>query len=360
VWQKTTSPASDDLEVSILGPGFGEAVVIHFGNGQWATVDACVDSDGKCAPLEYLRFIGVDADQIRFVVATHWHDDHIRGLPSLLRWAQSATFWCPSVFAAPDFLDFASAYAEEDISSLGAPCSDLAEIFQILDDRSALPKFAHQDTVIFSDPTTAIQIFALSPVQSRVHQFLKRIASLVPRLKQPRIRVTDLNPNLVSLVVRFVIGPDAAILGADLQERPHTGWTELLDSSQCLTGSKASIFKIPHHGSHNAYLDRQWTELLTEEPHVVLTPYNRGSQKLPTAADVDRIVGLSPDAYSSARLNSVAPKRFDRAVEKSLEEGNIRLRSSEIKMGHVQFRKKINDTSATWAAALFGNAIRLR
>jgi hypothetical protein len=263
VWQKTTLPAKDDLEVSVLGPGFGEAIVIHFGDGQWATIDSCVDSDGKCAPLEYFKSIGVSADQVKFVIATHWHDDHIRGMPSLLRWARLAAFWCPSVFASPDFLDFAAAYAEEDISALGAPCSDLAEIFDILQDRNALPKFAQQDTVIFSDSTTAVQIFALSPLQSRTHQFLTLIASLVPSLKQPRIRVADLHPNLVSLVVRLVIGPDAAIFGADLQERPHNGWTELLNTSQCISGSKASLFKIPHHGSQNAHLDRQWTQMLS-------------------------------------------------------------------------------------------------
>lgn len=359
MWQKATPPADNDLEVSVLGPGYGEAVVVHFGEGRWATIDSCVEVDGSCASISYLQSIGVDPKQVKFVVATHWHADHVRGLADLLRWADAADFWCPTVFTDDNFLDFAAAYAEEDLSVLGTSTSDLAQVFDLLDEREKGPKVAHQDTIIFSDSTAAIHIYALSPVQSRTHQFLLRIASHLPKLKDARLRVPDLHPNLVSMVLRFVVGPDAAILGADLQEKPHNGWTELLDSSQCLSGPIASLFKIPHHGSLNAYLNRQFSEMLTSEPHVVLTPYNRGSQKLPTDSDIARIIGHSSNAYSSARVGSVAPKKFDRAIEKSLEEGNIRLRSSEIKMGHVQFRKKINDTSATWVTALFGNAIRL-
>jgi beta-lactamase superfamily II metal-dependent hydrolase len=358
VWERTSAPAGDQIEISVIGPGFGEAIAIHFGSGRWATVDSCVDQDGKCAPLEYLSSIGVKPDQVKFAIATHWHQDHIRGLPQLLEWASETQFWCPMAFAHEDFLKFASAYSEADISLLGAPTSELAQVFELLERRRSRPRFAQQDTVIYSDAASNVRIFALSPMQSRIQQFLRYVASLVPTFRQPRVRVGDLHPNLVSLAVRVVIGGDAVILGADLQERPHKGWTELLDTSQCLEGPKATLFKIPHHGSHNAYLDRQWSELLVQQPAAVLTPYNRGSKKLPTEQDVQRILRHSPDTFSTARFTSVAPKRLDRAVERSLEEGNIKLRSSEIRMGHVQFRKKLG--AASWEAVLLGNAVRLR
>ena len=217
MWEKTSLPPGDQFEVSVIGPGFGEAIVIHFGNGRWATVDSCIDTDGKCAPLEYLKSIGVKPEQIEFVVATHWHQDHIRGLPLLLEWASQAQFWCPSVFAHDDFLKFASAYSEADISMLGAPCSDLAQVFDLLEKRGSQARFAHQDTVIYSNTTVTIQIFGLSPVQSRIQQFLRRIAALIPEFKQPQLRVGDLHPNLVSLAVRLVVDKDAVILGAGLR-----------------------------------------------------------------------------------------------------------------------------------------------
>ncbi len=259
--------------------------------------------------------------------------------------------------AADDFLDFASANAEDDISPLGAASSELGKIFDVLLDRKITPNLAHQDTVILSQH--ALQIFALSPLQARVIQFLKVIAGLIPTLKQPRRRVADLHPNLVSLVLRFVVGSNCIVLGADLQETPFNGWTDLLNNSQCIEGPRASLFKVPHHGSHNAHLDRQWTDLLIANPHVALTPYNRGSRKLPHATDVARILKLSNNSFSTARATSTAPNRFDTAVVRSLKEGNIVMHSSDTKLGHVQFRKLINDPTKPWRTTLFGNAVRL-
>ncbi|MDR3469809.1 MAG: MBL fold metallo-hydrolase [Xanthobacteraceae bacterium] len=360
MWEKTSPPLNDQIEVSVIGPGFGEAIVVHFGSGRWVTFDSCVDQDGNCASLSYLRAIGVQPEQVQFTIATHWHQDHIRGLPQLVAWASKAQFWCPTAFGHEDFLRFASAYSEADISMLGAPTSELAQVFEILGERGSKPRFAHQDTIIYADDTATLQIFALSPVQSRIQQFLKHVASLIPELRQSRIRVGALHPNLVSLAVRLVFESDAVILGADLQEHPHAGWTEILDACQCLRGPKATLFKIPHHGSENAHLDRQWSELLVAQPASVLTPYNRGSRKLPTDEDIRRIMQYSTQAYSTARMTSVAPRRLDRSVERSLQEGNIKLRSSEIKMGHVQFRKKLSSPGSIWHTTLFGNAIQLR
>ena len=36
-------PASDVFEVSIFGPGKGESIVVHIGNGRWIVVDSCRD-----------------------------------------------------------------------------------------------------------------------------------------------------------------------------------------------------------------------------------------------------------------------------------------------------------------------------
>ena len=48
-------PAADELEVTVLGPGYGEAIVIHYGKGQWVIVDSCKFEKGETAPLVYLR-----------------------------------------------------------------------------------------------------------------------------------------------------------------------------------------------------------------------------------------------------------------------------------------------------------------
>jgi glyoxylase-like metal-dependent hydrolase (beta-lactamase superfamily II) len=77
-------PAHDQFEVSIIGPGRGECVILHLGNNDWCVVDSCLDrNSSQPAAVEYLQSLGGDAlGGVRLVIATHWHDDHIRGLAS--------------------------------------------------------------------------------------------------------------------------------------------------------------------------------------------------------------------------------------------------------------------------------------
>src|SRR5690348_10313352 len=100
------SARPDELEVSIFGPGYGESLVIHLGSDQWIIVDSCKNpSTGEIAPLAYLRRIGVDpATSVRVIVATHWHDDHVRGLSEVVRECQGARFVCASAMTLPEFV----------------------------------------------------------------------------------------------------------------------------------------------------------------------------------------------------------------------------------------------------------------
>ena len=56
-----TAPGADTFEVSIFGPGKGEAVAVHLGGGDWLTVDSCIEQETKVHPvLRYFEGIGVD------------------------------------------------------------------------------------------------------------------------------------------------------------------------------------------------------------------------------------------------------------------------------------------------------------
>jgi glyoxylase-like metal-dependent hydrolase (beta-lactamase superfamily II) len=100
-----SAPAPDEVEVSIFGPGFGECIVVHFGNGDWGVVDSCLNPDSKRpAALHYLESLNVNVGQsVRLVVATHWHDDHLQGISSVFQAAESAVFACTGAVREPDF-----------------------------------------------------------------------------------------------------------------------------------------------------------------------------------------------------------------------------------------------------------------
>ena len=54
---------------------------------------------------------------------------------------------------------------------------------------------------------------------------------------------------------------------------------------------KASVFKVPHHGSENAQVDRVWCEMLQERPIAVLTPWRK---RWPVATDRERYPEYPP------------------------------------------------------------------
>src|SRR4051812_39012644 len=88
-----TPPTANEFEISLFGPGKGESVVLHLGAGVWAIVDSCRNFEtGDASALDYLKTIGVSPEAVTLVLATHWHDDHIRGLSDVLRACINAQF----------------------------------------------------------------------------------------------------------------------------------------------------------------------------------------------------------------------------------------------------------------------------
>lgn len=91
----STPPGEREIEVSVFGPGFGECLVIHAGHGDWIVVDSCLDvATREPAALTYLKALQVDPSAVRRIIATHWHDDHVRGLGKLLRACANALQLC--------------------------------------------------------------------------------------------------------------------------------------------------------------------------------------------------------------------------------------------------------------------------
>ena len=87
-------PSKDEAEITVYGTGYGESIVIHSGNGNWIVVDsACLGGKNNPFALRYLKILGVDfAAQVSHVVATHWDNDHIRGIAKIVRECENCCF----------------------------------------------------------------------------------------------------------------------------------------------------------------------------------------------------------------------------------------------------------------------------
>ena len=115
-------PRDDELEVTLFGPGFGESVVLHVGDGKWLIVDSCIHPESSLpAALDYLFQLKVDVNEaVKLVVATHWHDDHIRGISGVFNACQSAELVISGALQVDEFLKLVALYQDRQVAKSSA------------------------------------------------------------------------------------------------------------------------------------------------------------------------------------------------------------------------------------------------
>jgi beta-lactamase superfamily II metal-dependent hydrolase len=362
------APANEEAEISVFGPGYGESVLVHLGFGDWLIVDSCVDKTRKNpAPITYLRSIGIDpSTAVKIIIASHWHDDHVRGLASIFEECTSAQFCCSVSLNNIEFLTLVGA----EKYSIESRVQEFGKILKLIQARkegrsqSAGPEWAIENKRVWQRTAQPmpVEIFSLSPSSGAVTLALRQFAQLLPQTDQPKRQAIAVRPNHAAVVLWVKIGDLSVVLGSDLEETedPSTGWSVIVDSKARPNG-KAYVFKIPHHGSSNGDQPRVWSEMLIDEPLAVLTPFVNGRTELPTRSDVRRIQGQTPNTFSTNKILSNQQIKRHGAVEKMIKETVKTIRVIPNTPGHVRLRKTVVGTSNTnWSVELFDGAVDLK
>ncbi len=349
-------PAPDQIEVNVFGPGYGECVLVHIGNGQWIVVDSCLGTDRRPAALEYLEKLGTNpSDNVRLIVATHWHDDHIKGIAELVRVCDKAVFCCAAALREEEFLSLVAALEKRPATPAGSGLRELYNAFTTLSRRSATCSYAIANRLIFNQ--NACRIWSLSPSDATYNTFIQRLNLIVPTTTEAKRRIPSLTPNDASVVLLIELDGASILLGADLERR---GWVEILKDYNQPT-CKPSVFKVPHHGSVDAHVDQVWEDILVKLPIAVLTPWRRGRGSLPTSTDVDRIVSFTERSYISASNSGAAgrsPRHRNSAVARTIRETGANIRPIGTTGGMLRLRKRLSSTDE-WNIELFGSACKL-
>ncbi len=359
-------PAKDQVEVALLGPGHGESALVHLGNGNWIVVDSCVDSGTRePAALSYLSEMGVEpAEAVRLVIATHWHDDHIRGMARLLEACPNAGFCLSAALGKEEFIAMASAYDEPHSSECSSGVREIRNVMRLLEGRPCPSRMAAPDRPVYRlDPSDSghghqCEVTTLSPSDAQLKKFYAEIAILMPQVKRTMQRCTSQAPNHVAVAVWMEIGPLAILLGSDLEETtdPYTGWSVIVNSTTRPPG-RAAVFKVAHHGSQTAHNNEVWSDMLVGSPLAVLTPFRRS--QLPRPRDVARITDLTTQAYSTARVRAPKVPRADPAVRKTLREMGVTVTKAEPKIGTLRLRTGGIANFDTWTIELIREACLL-
>ena len=365
-----TPPAVDELEVSLFGPGYGEAIILHLGGGKWVLVDSCIDPITKGpVSLSYLNRLGVDvAGDVSLIVATHWHDDHVRGISTVFQECRSADLAISTALSEQEFLKLISLYSSTPVMR-SSGIDEFVHIFRLLEERKKrgvrfnAPKLALVDRLLFRDhisvgeTTIEAKILSLSPSDEAVFQALLAFEKLFPDKLESKKRITSPSSNHASVVLWCAIGDSRILLGADLEctANPRTGWSVIINDSSSFD-QKASVFKVPHHGSKNAHYDGVWNRVLIQNPFAILTPYNRGAKRLPSPDDIARITSLTPHAFLTTRPTARQTKWHKKIVRDTIRQSTRMMRNAHQGWGHIRLRKSIGSPNKAWKVELFGDA----
>lgn len=344
-------PAANEIEVTLFGPGYGEAIAVHLGEEAWLLVDSCIDPHSKTpASGEYLEQIGVKADQVRAIVASHWHDDHVRGISQLAAKYPKANFVISAVFNDKEAAAFVAAYG-------GASSSGLArggkELFSVVRTRETVSPALHKSIVLEATLNgRSVMVTALSPVPAAFTQSLAHMAQYKAQKDQAINHVTELRPNMEAVTLHIDVGDDAVLLGADLEEHLTFGWSAVAADRWSGARRPATAYKVAHHGSYTGDCPQVWKALLKSDPVACLTPFTLGDLRLPSDTDKERVKGNTPHAY----ISSGASRRPDMDSRQLKRLGDIckKLAQVDSGFGAVRLRKQLGALS--WRIELFGAA----
>jgi hypothetical protein len=331
-------PAPDELEISLFGPGVGESVVVHLGDGRWMVVDSCLNPISRePIALEYLRFLSVDPrSALCGMVVTHWHDDHTAGTTRILEGAPEAKLVCSTAFGADELrraLEVSNA-----LRNARTGVDELRKVFDHLHRTKRKPVLAVANRPIIS--TARALVTALSPADTTLWRAFGSLAPLLLAKKgQCLRRVPRHMENDASVALRIEFGSFCVVLGGDLEAGTGAdrGWRAIVGDplrSRLLGG----VYKVAHHGSDDADIDEIWTDLLAPNPIAILTPYARGRVPRPSDEDRRRVLGRTPNAHLTSPSRPHRAKTVARAGERLLRKRGIRVQEIEKRMGHIRVR----------------------
>jgi type VI protein secretion system component Hcp len=352
-------------EITILGTGggYGESCIIHLGMQKWVVVDSCIDPKSKKSlPLQYLETLGVNTNtDVILIVCTHWDDDHIQGISQLLKKCKIAQF----SFAKPNdrvkFLKMVSLdYNKISKEATSSSTKEFNECLEILEKNKSIVKESFPDRILMTVKVNTFdnQIISLSPSDSAIQQFDIEISTLITEYGMSNKHIVKNTPNFNSVALFLKLGNHRAVLGADLEvsiTNKNIGWDDIVNNSQSID-KKASFFKIPHHGSQNAFHNGLWVNFLATNTKAGLTPWNRG-HKLPTLKMLEFYKSKADELFITSKINDGSPKKRDKSINKMIQEFNIDL--EEVPFNYGIIRARIDMTNNTdWLIERYGTAIK--
>lgn len=366
-----TSPSKNEIEVSLFGPGVGECAVLHLGNSKWVILDSCKEtSNSRPVALKYLEEIGVNyIEDVKLIIISHWHDDHIEGLSEIVEVCKNARVSFPLSFTREEFTTYVNARHHNSTDSK----SGVSELFNTIKlttkkvgrDRNhtnTIPAF--EGMTVWEDnddPNMPISIRSLSPSPYTFQLFLDELIEFLnkPEDHSDPVKIRQ-DQNDHSTVMSVTVGGSSILLGGDLPlgTKEENGWRAILNINNWLI-PKANIFKVPHHGSHTSYSPDIWDKLTKDNPIALMSPKNSCKNPPPTEEDISNVGKHTEHIYCTCSPTGWKPKRVSTKFQRDIDEYIEERKRVTGKMGHIRVRFPYDTLPVGTDVAICENACQL-
>jgi beta-lactamase superfamily II metal-dependent hydrolase len=240
---------NDLLRVDFYESGAGETIIITFPNGEIGIVDAHPSRCGRRPDIASLT----EGKELKFICATHPHEDHCLDLLEVANLRKFKEFWFPTfevqafsyiITETPCFGGNLQEYINEYRRKNCVAFNDLLEKVIDLFNQKKIDLIR---TIAEREPLTiaGVTVNILSPTERVVNNFIRSLSSagLSNAKSIP-------NLNTLSVVLSVSFGGKTLLLGGDAL---RANWNETIQSFYRKKIPKASAVKVPHHGASNAF-----------------------------------------------------------------------------------------------------------
>lgn len=335
------------------GSGYGESVVVKLYDHCWLIVDSCINPlTEEPLPLIYLKSKHVDTADVKLVICTHWHSDHIKGLDTVLRKCPNAEFVCALASDPQKFLKYVRFEARSE--KKGYSSTDIFYNCLLIEkNRKGTVRIAYQDKTLHKNKSCTV--YSLSPSDTTMQKFLEKITSAYGNNKT-NCKIPEILPNDECIVLWLQINKKQLILGGDLEKN---GWNMILDDSQIIYGNKFDLIKIPHHGSETAYVEKLWTSH-AEHATAQVSAYNRTKNLLPKKDMLEKYLSLSDTLYLTRSSNKTKEtKDRPKSIKKAIERLNPSIKEIPYEFGMIESTVDTSVPNEKWKTRIEGSAKRI-
>jgi beta-lactamase superfamily II metal-dependent hydrolase len=258
------------LRISFINVGYGDSILIEEMRGTKRTFAMLIDAgapyegpyrrdyEAKSDRVPAPRYLAArDVDKLDIVFLTHFHIDHVGGMPDLLRSIPFGEFWAnfrPTAqrgnTCAPlssDALFSLESRARPESLAMRRSLELLADSYSIA--TAAGAEIAVVENHRFDVSLTAdisIDLYAPSPAAiSRMRKLGAEAGSKSPAEAEPALYALDKSQNASCAAMRLSYKGFSALFAADL---PHPYWNSLIDAGRSI---RADLLKFPHHGQED-------------------------------------------------------------------------------------------------------------